>query len=356
MEFTGERFIPGEGGAQIYYEHLNRYLLAQKLIRGKRVLDFGCGEGYGSNILSMKASSVIGLDISRETVENARVKYAKGNLNFIIGDCRSIPFKDNYFDVVISFEVIEHLEEQATMIEEANRILSHDGILIISSPNKKVFTEEGGALNKFHVKELYREEFVDLLEKYFSEVFLFGQDSVGGSIIWTEKRGSKKNSVENFQSNLMEDEKFEIQKDTLHEFEKPLFHIAVCGKIRVPPEIKDYSILFLSNESKRFLKEKKEKDEMIKKIEELSKIIDGKNREISDLQRFVDKVKKTLPYKLYKGLKTLGLGSYSISFLRLLAKAIIFLILLPFVALFWSGLVLAMIIFTRDFGLSGDVW
>ncbi|OGL39924.1 MAG: hypothetical protein A3C43_06325 [Candidatus Schekmanbacteria bacterium RIFCSPHIGHO2_02_FULL_38_11] len=340
MEFTGERFIPGKGGAQIFYEHLHRYLFAQKLIEGKRILDLGCGEGYGSFLLAMNASLTTGLDLSKEAIQNTKIKYRKENLNFIVGSCGYIPFKNNSFDVVVSFEVIEHIEDQVGMIKEVFRILSRDGILVISSPDKRFFSEKEGILNKFHVKELYREEFVNLLKEHFSEVFLFGQDPVSGSIVWAEDERNNENTTEIFQVNLKENEKFETRRISSYELKNPVFHIAVCCKGEISSAIKMTGISFLNDESKRFLVEK---DEMIRKIEELSKIVEEKNKEIFALQQFANKVKETILYKIYKEGKTFA--SSLISLLMYCLKAIFFLILFPFIALFWGVLILAMIIF-----------
>ena len=95
-----------------YYEHMHRYLFATSYVKGKRVLDISSGEGYGSHILSKFADEVIGCDIDENIIRHANDKYAGDNLKFMPGDCRRMPFADHLFDVVVSFETIEHIVEQ----------------------------------------------------------------------------------------------------------------------------------------------------------------------------------------------------------------------------------------------------
>jgi ubiquinone/menaquinone biosynthesis C-methylase UbiE len=104
---TGERYLPEVSGAT-ELEHLHRYLLARQIIGGKRVLDLACGEGYGSFSMSSVALSVVGVDISPETVLHAQSKYQRDNLRFLEGSCEAIPVADDSIDIVVSFETIEH--------------------------------------------------------------------------------------------------------------------------------------------------------------------------------------------------------------------------------------------------------
>ncbi|WP_153070309.1 class I SAM-dependent methyltransferase, partial [Escherichia coli] len=115
LEFTGERFMPEVAG-QIAFEHLHRYHFASRFCQGKRVLDVACGEGYGSRILSNAASSVVGVDISAEAVAHAQGKYARGSLEFVEASAASLPLPDDSFDVVVSFETIEHHDQHEEML------------------------------------------------------------------------------------------------------------------------------------------------------------------------------------------------------------------------------------------------
>ncbi|MDX3934241.1 glycosyltransferase [Stenotrophomonas sp.] len=174
IEFTGERFVPTEHGV-IRQEHLHRYAWCLPLVEGKDVLDVASGEGYGSAMLASKARSVRGVDISHDAVNHAAERYASlDNLQYLQGSAAAIPLADYSVDVVVSFETIEHLLEQDEMMAEIRRVLRPDGILVMSSPNKEVYSDQAGYHNDYHVKELYLNEFQALLEKYFPAVELSG--------------------------------------------------------------------------------------------------------------------------------------------------------------------------------------
>lgn len=185
MEFTGERFVPEEHGA-IELEHLHRYLLAKEIATDKIVLDIASGEGYGSYMLSKVARKVIGVDISTEAVNHAKGKYLTDNLEFLVGSCAAIPLLNNSVDVVVSYETIEHHNEHEAMMEEIKRVLKPDGCLIISSPDKLEYSDKPVYNNPHHVKELYRDEFKNLLSKYFCNQYIYGQRIAYGSAIMAE--------------------------------------------------------------------------------------------------------------------------------------------------------------------------
>ncbi|MDX3877395.1 class I SAM-dependent methyltransferase [Achromobacter denitrificans] len=184
MEFTGERFIPTLPG-DIRLEHLHRYEWCLAHTQGKRVLDIASGEGYGSYALSRNAASVTGVDISAEAVNHARTKYAdRTNLTFIEGNAASIPLPDHCVDVVVSFETIEHHDQHEEMMSEIRRVLTPEGLLIMSSPNKKIYSDlAGGDHNHFHVKELYFSELEELTGRYFANMRYYGQRVTATSLV-----------------------------------------------------------------------------------------------------------------------------------------------------------------------------
>ena len=183
MEFTGERYTPEIGGG-VRYEHLHRYAIALQYVQGKQVLDLASGEGYGSYHLSKVAASVVGVDIDEAAVSHAQQRYnQQPNLRYRIGNCAQIPLDDRSVDVVVSFETIEHHDQHEQMMREIKRVLRPEGLLIISSPNKKTYSEDLGNHNHFHTKELYLEEFNDLLLASFAHVKLYGQKLLTGSVI-----------------------------------------------------------------------------------------------------------------------------------------------------------------------------
>jgi len=171
-----ERYVPNGKHDYIDIEHKQRYSFAMPFIQGKAVLDAACGEGYGSKMMSKVASSVVGIDLSEETIIKATQKYVSPNLSFETGDISKLDFEDDSFDVVVSFETIEHVPEhiQWAFIREVRRVLRSDGVLIISTPNKKI-SEQRKIVNEYHIKEFYKHEFCELLENEFSYVDLYKQ-------------------------------------------------------------------------------------------------------------------------------------------------------------------------------------
>jgi SAM-dependent methyltransferase len=175
LAFTGERFLPELSG-EIWLEHWHRYHFAATLARDRRVLDVASGEGYGSALLAATATSVAGVDASLEATRHARTAYGYlSNLSFIAGECAALPFADGAFDVVVSFETIEHIKAQREFLAEVRRVLAHDGILLLSSPNKAEYSDRRGYSNPFHVAELYRDELQTLLNGSFSHTTWYGQ-------------------------------------------------------------------------------------------------------------------------------------------------------------------------------------
>jgi 2-polyprenyl-3-methyl-5-hydroxy-6-metoxy-1,4-benzoquinol methylase len=186
LEFTGERFIPGLPG-EIWLEHWHRYHFAASVVAGKRVLDVACGEGYGSHVLAQQAASVDGVDISAAAVAHARGSYgAQTNLKFHEASCVKLPFHDASFDIVVSFETIEHIHEQREFLAEVERVLKPDGYLLVSSPNKAQYSDAMGFANEYHVKELYVDELQALLAKHFPAQRWYGQRHTTQSMISSE--------------------------------------------------------------------------------------------------------------------------------------------------------------------------
>ncbi len=183
MEFTGERFTT-DCVREIWYEHWHRYAFARRLVAGKSVLDLACGEGYGSHLLAEVAAHVTGVDIATDAIDHARDRYQRDNLKYVRGEATAIPLPDDCVDVVVSFETLEHLEPQAQMLAEFQRVLRPDGFLLISTPDKRVYSDEAGFDNEYHVKELYREEFEALLSTRFPAFDMYGQKLLFQSVMW----------------------------------------------------------------------------------------------------------------------------------------------------------------------------
>jgi ubiquinone/menaquinone biosynthesis C-methylase UbiE len=195
MEFTGERFIPDNNSLdELTLEHKHRYLAIMDLVKNKRVADIACGEGFGSDLLAKTALSVVGIDISQEAIEHALATYKKDNLRFQTGDIGKLSLPDKSVDIVVSFETIEHVSEkkQAAFLAEANRILAENGLFVISTPNKEIYSDLLNQNNRFHKQELYRNEFMGLLKKYFQNVIFFEQGFEIASVISSDNSSSIK--------------------------------------------------------------------------------------------------------------------------------------------------------------------
>jgi len=191
LEFTGERFTP-ECQREIWYEHFHRYAVAARWCKNTRTLDAACGEGYGAALLAETASSVEAVDISETAIAHARQRYGdRSGLSFHVSDCISLPFEDKEFDRVVSFETLEHLLEQEQLLTEFRRVLKPDGFLMLSSPDKAVYSDQQNTSNEFHVKELYRDELEALVSRHFPAFHLLGQKLAFHSAIWSLDKASQ---------------------------------------------------------------------------------------------------------------------------------------------------------------------
>lgn len=168
-----ERIIPQETYGGPLAIHLKRYDFAKQLCEDKVVLDSACGVGYGSRYLAEIAKKVMGVDISEEAITYAKGHYQKENIQFMAMDVHNLSFPDKYFDIVCSFETLEHLKDPARYIAEVKRVLNDNGIFIVSTPRVKrtIYKPK----NPHHKVEFSTEYFQGLLEKYFSKVEIFGQ-------------------------------------------------------------------------------------------------------------------------------------------------------------------------------------
>jgi SAM-dependent methyltransferase len=161
-----ERFEPGDPNpALMRAEHWARYQLASALASGKRILDAGCGTGYGTRMLEDSgASEVTGIDVSAEALTSARKSCRAATL--CRADLTDTGLASESFDLITCFEVIEHLEAQDAVIAELHRLLAPDGLLMISSPNRDVYL----AGNPHHVHELTPDELDALIAPKFENI------------------------------------------------------------------------------------------------------------------------------------------------------------------------------------------
>jgi ubiquinone/menaquinone biosynthesis C-methylase UbiE len=174
-----ERYDPkDDNGSAIGEEHIARYEFAARFVGGKKVLDIACGAGYGSAMISEAAKEVIGVDLDKKSIEQARANYKKANLSFISAPAEKIPFPDQYFDMVVSFETIEHLDNDRIFLSEIKRVLKKGGELIISTPNRKIvscYLIYHQPFNIYHKREYLKNEFINLIKDFFSIKEILGQ-------------------------------------------------------------------------------------------------------------------------------------------------------------------------------------
>ena len=181
MEFTGERVVPGKTPDDIYREHIDRYIFAAGLTKGKAILDVACGTGYGvERMVEAGAARAVGVDISVESVSYARERFGGNDgTSFVCADAIRLPFSDSSFDVVVSFETIEHIKQYRKFLAECRRVLKENGLFVSSTPNRRIFSPDiRKPPNPFHVREFWPEEFTRLLGRFFADTKLYGQCDV----------------------------------------------------------------------------------------------------------------------------------------------------------------------------------
>ena len=185
LEFTGERLTSAVEG-QIEFEHYHRYCLARDLCAGRDVLDVASGEGYGTAILAGVARSIMGVDIDPVAVTHAEASYARSNLRFVQGDVLALPLDKASVDAVVSFETLEHVTNHLGFLSEVKRVLRPGGLLIVSTPDRAVYSAPGTDPNPHHLLELTEPEFRALLLENFANVHILPQRAVLGSLLAAE--------------------------------------------------------------------------------------------------------------------------------------------------------------------------
>ncbi len=283
LEWTGERFVPQLRGT-IALEHLHRYAFATAYVEGKDVLDIASGEGYGSKMLSIRAKSVQGVDVDEASVLHANGKYGSQNLIFTSVDACSIPLGNEVVDVVVSFETLEHVEDQDAMLKEFKRVLRSEGLAIISSPEKYAYNQENPHENPYHKKELDLDEFKTLLKSQFRNVCILGQYHLNGSAILADQFCPQKATAFRF-SDLPGDLRQEIG------LPRPLYLLALCSDAELP----------LSDGS--FCKQSIEETDFAATMNSL--VAQGSSPHIEQLSHEIENLKGSISWKLTAPLRYL---------------------------------------------------
>ena len=190
IPWTGERCVPWAPEPGVIYEHLHRYLFASAHIQGGRILDLASGEGYGADLLARPGRDVVGIELDADSVQHATSKYGRENLRFETGSMLDLSrFEPASFDAITCFEALEHVVEHDELLAEIDRVLTPDGVLLISTPDRHVHTEHMHQSNPYHVRELDTEELLTLLRSRLHHVELWGQRFLTGSVMAPIARG-----------------------------------------------------------------------------------------------------------------------------------------------------------------------
>jgi 2-polyprenyl-3-methyl-5-hydroxy-6-metoxy-1,4-benzoquinol methylase len=192
-DFALERFTPGTFGPKTAYEHWSRYLFALPWVRGRDVLDYGCGTGFGSRLLAEAAREVLAVDRAPGAIAYAEEHHSHPRCRFEPCDALPTALPAASRDVVVCFEVIEHLHEQRELLGEFRRILRPDGVLLVSTPDPAYTAGLGD--NPYHVREMPRDEFVAMVGEFFTHRQVLVQTPVVGEAIAPEAPGENAGSL-----------------------------------------------------------------------------------------------------------------------------------------------------------------
>lgn len=163
LPLTGERTIPGLAEENYWFRrHEVVYARLADRCAGRDVLEAGCGEGYGADLIADVARRVIALDYDEATVAHVRARYPRVEIHH--GNLAALPLPDASVDVVVNFQVIEHLWDQPQFVRECLRVLRPGGALLMSTPNRITFSPgRDTPINPFHTRELNAAELTELL-------------------------------------------------------------------------------------------------------------------------------------------------------------------------------------------------
>ncbi len=173
-----ERLAFGDGHTFVYDSeeasiHVARYQIAKEYIQDKNVLDIACGEGYGSLLLqSWGAKSVLGVDISQSSIDVANKYFARENVNFLCQNAENIMIEDK-FDVIVSFETIEHVKDEISFLKSLKSMLKDNGVIIMSCPNDHWYYKDNES-NPFHLRKYTFKEFKTVTTRVFGSKVVFG--------------------------------------------------------------------------------------------------------------------------------------------------------------------------------------
>lgn len=178
VDWRGERLVPDLSPPKPLAEHLVRYDFASKMTpESESALDVACGAGYGTYMVSAsKSCPVVGVDIDHGAIDWARAAYASDSpkLNFMTMDATAMNFPDGKFDLITSFETLEHVSDTEKFSAEIFRVLKPGGFLVISVPDR-VTNVDSGIVNHYHYSEMDLCEFAAHLDHRYEEATFWVQ-------------------------------------------------------------------------------------------------------------------------------------------------------------------------------------
>ncbi|HET9476074.1 MAG TPA: methyltransferase domain-containing protein [Dehalococcoidia bacterium] len=283
----GERMVPDiHHDAVVYAEHIVRYLFASRLVEGKQVLDVASGSGYGSDILKAAgASQVIGLDRSEEAVRYGAVRHASTKPDYLTADAEHLPLADSVFDVVVSFETIEHLPDPLQFLREIKRVLTPGGLFIVSTPNRGVFIEG----NPWHLHEFTYEELKSALRAMFKHIETLSQDDWIASAVFRE--GTMRAADTELPPGL------ETYKAAGRAAEDTLYMVCVCSDMPLPGA-HEQVVVTTPYEMKGFMEQIAQMDARVGELEVQNQRIPPLEAEKTALKTEVRQLQKDLKVRL----------------------------------------------------------
>jgi SAM-dependent methyltransferase len=288
-EATGERLMPdAAAGELVHAEHVARYAAAARLAPGRRTLDAACGEGYGTRMLAAAgARGVIGVDIDPATVAHARRRH---RVDVRQADVGELPFAPGDFDLVVSFETIEHVADPHRALSELARVLGDDGVLIVSTPNAREYLVD----NPFHVRELEPDEFMGALGDRFATVHpLYQQNFLTSAVLGAEDL-----------ARADADARLELETRKVAGVEpgRELYSLAVCGPTAFEPPDLGGAVLAAVYEA----------HELAHRYEDAVRtqhVLENRAREVerhnAELHATLDRIADSLSWRITKPLRTL---------------------------------------------------
>jgi 2-polyprenyl-3-methyl-5-hydroxy-6-metoxy-1,4-benzoquinol methylase len=174
LALTGERTLPDVPAENYWFRrHLAVYEWIAERVRGMRVLDMACGEGYGAAVLARTASAVVGVDANPEAHEHARLRYRAPNLRF---ERALVERFSEPAEAIVFLQTIEHLRAPGEALAHFRSLIGDQGVAFVSTPNVLTLAPEGARRsdNPWHVKEYRAREFEALCGTVFATVEMYG--------------------------------------------------------------------------------------------------------------------------------------------------------------------------------------